>query len=201
MLFSGVVNRLTFRPFKMSSCTPSFFFFDLISSAFLSSTTTTTTTTTKKSKEREGEIKYNSRFTCWSRRGSRRETVAVIVFVPVAYGLLLILFNERLPALRHHFFVLFLVLSVLFSRERARVTQGNGWLTTDINLKYCRTDVFLFLSFYFYLKCSVAPEQVQRFHGNHSHPDHFKLLETNGDSILVGARYVFYFFLFLCLVF
>ena len=43
--------------------------------------------------------------------------------------------------------------------------------------------------FFFILLSCVAPEQVQRFHGNHSHPDHFKLLETNGDSILVGARY------------
>ncbi|XP_046455891.1 semaphorin-1A-like isoform X2 [Daphnia pulex] len=39
---------------------------------------------------------------------------------------------------------------------------------------------------------TLAPEQVQRFHGNHSHPDHFKLLETNGDSILVGARNIIY---------
>ncbi|XP_059352584.1 semaphorin-1A-like isoform X3 [Daphnia carinata] len=39
---------------------------------------------------------------------------------------------------------------------------------------------------------TLAAEQVQRFHGNHSHPDHFKLLETNGDSILVGARNIIY---------
>jgi hypothetical protein len=51
--------------------------------------------------------------------------------------------------------------------------------------------MFFFVSFFLFCFYYTAPEQVQRFHGNHSHPDHFKLLETNGDSILVGARYIF----------
>lgn len=58
--------------------------------------------------------------------------------------------------------------------------------------------MFFFVSFFLFCFYYIAPEQVQRFHGNHSHPDHFKLLETNGDSILVGARYIFL-LLLLCL--
>ncbi len=38
----------------------------------------------------------------------------------------------------------------------------------------------------------LDPRNVARFHGSQSHPDHFKLLETNGDSILVGARNIVY---------
>ena len=40
----------------------------------------------------------------------------------------------------------------------------------------------------FYL--SSGPEHVLRFHGNHSHPDHFKLLELQGNNLIVGARWV-----------
>lgn len=38
----------------------------------------------------------------------------------------------------------------------------------------------------------LGTRNVVRFQGNQSHPDHFKLLETNGDSILVGARNIVY---------
>lgn len=34
---------------------------------------------------------------------------------------------------------------------------------------------------------------LQRFVGNQSHSDYFKLLEQDGESLLVGARYVFVF--------
>jgi semaphorin 6 len=39
---------------------------------------------------------------------------------------------------------------------------------------------------------SLGEDEVLRFHGNQSHRDHFKLLEMNGDSILVGARNIVY---------
>lgn len=38
----------------------------------------------------------------------------------------------------------------------------------------------------------LAEDQVQRFLGNHSHVDHFKLLERDGDSLLIGARNMVY---------
>ena len=40
---------------------------------------------------------------------------------------------------------------------------------------------------FFFVDCE-GDEHVQRFHGNRSHPDHFKLLEMDGNSILIGAR-------------
>lgn len=38
----------------------------------------------------------------------------------------------------------------------------------------------------------LGDDQVMRFHGNTSHRDHFKLLEMNGDFLLVGARNIVY---------
>lgn len=38
----------------------------------------------------------------------------------------------------------------------------------------------------------LAENDVQKFPGNHSHVDHFKLLEQDGDALLVGARNVVY---------
>lgn len=39
---------------------------------------------------------------------------------------------------------------------------------------------------------SLAPGDFQRFTGNTSHEDHFKLLSQDGDSLLVGARNMIY---------
>jgi len=39
---------------------------------------------------------------------------------------------------------------------------------------------------------TLGEEQVLRFHGNRSHSDHFKLLDMNGNSILIGARNIVY---------
>ena len=39
---------------------------------------------------------------------------------------------------------------------------------------------------------NAGDDQVMRFHGNTSHRDHFKLLEMNGDFLLVGARNIVY---------
>lgn len=38
----------------------------------------------------------------------------------------------------------------------------------------------------------LAENEVQRFIGNHSHVDHFKLLERDGDFLLIGARNMVY---------
>ena len=35
-------------------------------------------------------------------------------------------------------------------------------------------------------------DTVQSFVGNHTHNDHFKLLQSDGDSLLIGARNVVY---------
>jgi hypothetical protein len=36
--------------------------------------------------------------------------------------------------------------------------------------------------------CFAGEEQAQRFLGNESYKDHFKLLEKDQNSLLVGAR-------------
>lgn len=38
----------------------------------------------------------------------------------------------------------------------------------------------------------LSEADVQRFSGNTTHPDHFKLLHQDGDSMLVGARNIIY---------
>jgi hypothetical protein len=40
----------------------------------------------------------------------------------------------------------------------------------------------------FCVLCVAGEEQAQRFLGNESHKDHFKLLEREQNSLLVGAR-------------
>jgi hypothetical protein len=41
---------------------------------------------------------------------------------------------------------------------------------------------------YIVFLCFAGEEQAQRFLGNESHKDHFKLLEKDQNSLLVGAR-------------
>ena len=52
--------------------------------------------------------------------------------------------------------------------------------------------MFLFFS----LLCSIGSDDAVRFQGNTTSKDHFRLLQADGEYVLVGARYVitsFYF--------
>jgi hypothetical protein len=63
----------------------------------------------------------------------------------------------------------------LYSYASACISIGQ-WSRNPCSVIYC---VFL---------CFAGEEQAQRFLGNESHKDHFKLLEKDQNSLLVGAR-------------
>lgn len=82
---------------------------------------------------------------------------------------------------------------ILFMKENASTVSCESCYTWNYDLKLLKICTVKLLIckltvFFPFLLSEMSSAQVQTFMGNATAPDHFKILLTEGDSMIVGAR-------------